>query len=77
MLNLSLKELKLIVKNRDIKDIKVMSKDKLLSMRNTPEPINENKPIKDIRKENFDNDKILGDGWPLLWINKLNTPINQ
>ena len=62
MLNLSLKELKLIVKNRDIKDIKVMSKDKLLSMRNTPEPINENKPIKDIRKENFDNDKILGDG---------------
>ena len=35
-----------------------MSKDKLLSMRNTPEPIKENK---DIRKENFDNYKILGD----------------
>ena len=62
MLNLSLKELKLIAKNRDIKGYKVMSKDKLLSMRNTPEPIKENKPIKDIRKENFDNDKILGDG---------------
>ena len=52
MLNLSLKELKLIAKNRGIKGYKIMSKDKLLSMRNTPEPIKENK---DIRKENFDN----------------------
>ena len=32
MLNFSLKELKLVAKNRGIKDYKSMSKDKLLSM---------------------------------------------
>ena len=38
-----------------------MSKDKLLNMCNVTELIKENK---DIRKENFDNYKILGDAWP-------------
>ena len=52
MLNLSLKELKLIAKYRGIKGYKIMSKDKLLNMRNVTELIKENK---DIRKENFDN----------------------
>ena len=51
MLNLSLKELKLNAKNRGIKGYRSMSKDKLLSMLNTPEPIKENKSIKDIRKK--------------------------
>ena len=50
MLNLSLKELKLIAKNRDIEGYKSISKNKLLSIINTPEPIIENKTIQDIRK---------------------------
>ena len=37
MLNLLLKELKLIAKNRGIKCYKSMTKDKLFSMLNTPE----------------------------------------
>ena len=39
MLNLSLKELKLIAKNRRINGHKSVSKDKLLSMINTSKPI--------------------------------------
>ena len=50
MLNLSLKKLRLVAKNRGIKGHKSMSKDRLLSMLNTPEPIKQNKTIKDIRK---------------------------
>ena len=60
MLYLSLKELKLIAKNRDIKSYKSMSKDKLLSMLNAPEPVKENKPIKDIIKK-INISKILKD----------------
>ena len=61
MLNLSLKELKVIAKNRGIKGYKNMSKDKLLSMLNTPKPVKEKKTIKNIRKEHFNIDKILKD----------------
>ena len=50
MLNLSPKELILIVKNNDIKGYKIMSKDKLLSIINVPEPV-KNKTVKDIRKK--------------------------
>ena len=50
MLNLSLKKLRLVAKNRGIKGHKSMSKDRLLSMLNTPEPVKQNKTIKDIRK---------------------------
>ena len=39
MLNLSLKELRLVAKNRGIKGYKSISKDKSLSMVNTPESI--------------------------------------
>ena len=59
MLNLSLKELKLIAKNIDIKGYKSISKNKLLSIFNTPEPIIENKTIQDIRKKNSNTDEIL------------------
>ena len=38
-----------------------MSKNTLLSIINAPEPIKQNKTIKDITKENPDADKILGD----------------
>ena len=38
-----------------------MSKDKLLSVHNISEPIKENKPIKDKRKENSDANRILED----------------
>ena len=61
MLNLSLKELKVIAKNRGIKGYKNISKDKLLSIVNAPEPIKENKTIKDIGKENYNTDEILKD----------------
>ena len=59
MLNLALKELKVIAKNRGIKVYKSMSKDKLFSMLNTPEPIKENKTIEDIRKDNSNIDEII------------------
>ena len=36
-----------------------MSENELLSVLNTSEPIKENKPIKDVRKKNYDADKIL------------------
>ena len=39
MLNLSLKELKLVAKNRGIKGYKSMSKNKLIRMLNRTEPI--------------------------------------
>ena len=61
MLNLSLKELKLLAKNRGIKGYNSMCKDKLLSMLNTQRPIKENKTIKDISKEKFNADKIFRD----------------
>ena len=59
MLNLLLKELKLIAKNRGIKCYKSMTKDKLFSMLNTPEQ--RKQTIKDIEEENFDTGKILRD----------------
>ena len=65
MLNSSLKESKLIAKNKGIKGYKSMSKDKLLSILNMPEPIKENKTSKDINKENFNIDEILKDIKPL------------
>ena len=52
ILNLPLKELKLDAKNGGIKGYRSMSKDKLLSMVNTPKQIKEHKTIRDIRKEN-------------------------
>ena len=61
MLNLSLKELELETKNRGIKGYKSMSIDKLLSILHVSEPIKTSKTIRDIRKENFDADKILED----------------
>ena len=61
MLNLSLKELELEAKNRGIKGYKSMSIDKLLSILHVSEPIKTSKTIRDIRKENFDADKILED----------------
>ena len=56
MLNLPLKELKLDAKNGGIKGYRSMSKDKLLSMVNTPKQIKEHKTIRDIRKENSNTD---------------------
>ena len=52
MLNLSLKELTLVAKKKKKKKesgIKSMSKNKLLNMLNTQEPIKGNKTIKGIR----------------------------
>ena len=42
-----------------------MSKDKLLSMHNAPKPIKENKPARDIRKENSNTDETPEDIKPL------------
>ena len=61
MLNLSLKELELKTKNRGIKDYKSLSIDKLLSIIDKSEQVKKAKAIKDIRKENFNIDKILRD----------------
>ena len=67
--NLSLNELKLVEKNRVIKGYKTMSKDRLLSNFNASESMEEsenmpdttkiNKTIREIRKENRHEDKIL------------------
>ena len=38
-----------------------MPENKLLNILNAPKPIKENKPIRDIRKENFDSNIILED----------------
>ena len=51
-------------KNRGINGHKSISIDKLLSIIDISEPIKDKKPIRDIRKENFDASKILKD--PLL-----------
>ena len=59
MLDLSLKELRAIAKIRGIKDHKSMSKDKLLSILHKSEQVKKNKAIRDIRKENFNSNKIL------------------
>ena len=48
MLNLSLKELKLIAKNRDIRGYKKMSKDKLLIAVKEPKTI-KNNPTKNMK----------------------------
>ena len=61
MLNLTLNELRLVAKNGGIKGYKNMSKDKLLIMLYTPEPIKEKKTIKDIIKENSNTDEIFKD----------------
>ena len=68
MLDLSLKELRAIAKIRGIKDYKSMSKDELLSILDQSEQVTGNqktKAIRDIRKENFNSDKILRDISPL------------
>ena len=65
MLNLSLKELRLVAKNRGVKGYKSMSKSTSLNILNRTEPIKENKTIKDIRKENFNINEILKDIKPL------------
>ena len=69
--NLSLNVLKLVEESRGIKGYKSMSKDRLLSDFNAsesveesetmPDPTKINKTIRDIRKENRDEDKILRD----------------
>ena len=59
MLDLSLKELGVITKIRGIKDYKSMFKDKLLSILDKSEQVNKTKAFRDIRKENFNSDKIL------------------
>ena len=56
MLNLSLKKLKPIARNRGIKGYKSMSKDKLLSIFYAPKTIKTNKTIKDIRKNSSINE---------------------
>ena len=56
--NLSLEDLELQVKSRGIKGYKSMSIDKLFSILDAPQRIKENKPIRDIRKENPNTDKI-------------------
>ena len=59
MLNLSLKELEVKAENRGIKGYKSISIDKLLNILDASEPIKRTKAIKDIRKENYEADKIL------------------
>ena len=59
MLNLSLKELELKAKNRGIKDYKSMPIDKLLSILDKLEQVRKTKAIRDIRKQHFNNDKML------------------
>ena len=71
MSNLSLTELELIAKSRGIKGYKSVSEDKLLNALNASElvkesktmldPSNINKTIREIRKENRDEDKVLRD----------------
>ena len=69
MLNLWLDELKLIAKNRDIKDYESMFKDRLLSVpnvsesvkesENMPDPTEINKTITEIRKKIVKKTKYL------------------
>ena len=58
MINLSLDVLKLIAKFRGIKGYKRMPEDKLISALNASESV---KTIREIRKENLDEGKILRD----------------
>ena len=58
MVNLSLNELKLIAKIRGIKGYESMSEDKLLSALNKSEPV---KTVREIRKENHNENKIFSD----------------
>ena len=51
MIYLSLKESRQVAKNRGIKGYKSISKDKLLILLNTPEPIKDNKTIKKKEKK--------------------------
>ena len=60
MLNLSLNELKLIVKSRDIKGYKSMSEDRLLSAQNQRKKSEKNlDDTKSTRNEDYDADKAL------------------
>ena len=59
MLHVLLKELRAIAKIRGIKDYKIIFKDKLLSILDKTEQVKKSKAIRDIRKKNFDSDKIL------------------
>ena len=61
MLDLLLKELRAIAKIRGIKGYKSMFKDNLLSMLDKSEQVKKIKAVRDIRKENLDDDKILRD----------------
>ena len=58
-MHVSLKELRATAKIRGIKDYKVMFKDKLLSILDKSEQVKKSKAIRDIKKNNFDSDKIL------------------
>ena len=66
MLNLSLNELKLVTKSRDIKGYKRMSEDRVLSALNPwesvkmPDRANTKKTIREI-KENRNEDKVFRD----------------
>ena len=63
MLNLSLNELKVIVKSRGIKDYKSMSEDRLLSALNASESVEKSEKNLDdtdsSRNEDSDADKVL------------------
>ena len=61
MLNLLLKKLKLITRNRKIKGYKSISNDKLLSILEAWEPVKEKEIIKNMRKKKSNIDKILKD----------------
>ena len=59
MLNLSLKEWKLIAKSRNIKCYKGVSKNKLIGSLEASKPIKRSKTTNDIRKKDFNTDEML------------------
>ena len=61
MVTLSDKQLKTVAKIRKIKDYKRMSEDELLKALEESEKPKPPKTIKEIRKENYDSDKIIRD----------------
>ena len=61
MINLSLKELRLIAKNIGINGYKSMSNDRLLSMLDESKQVKNARDTRDIIKGNSDSDKILKD----------------
>ena len=61
MVTLSYKELKAVAKITKIKDYKRMSEDELLKALEESEKPKTPKTIKEIRKENYDSDKIIRD----------------